>query len=709
MRDSQNLDVYFNGDKTLFLIPLYQRRYAWQRKHCERLFNDLLKVYREGRRNHFFGSIVSMRADEVQDDLLIIDGQQRITTVSLLVLAAIKATKEGFITCESGEEYLRDKTKKYLFAPYRKGERKIKLRPIDKDCEAYDRLFDENAKPIPAEDSAITRNYLLFYEQIKRCGLTFEELIETLEKLTIIDIRLDSGDNPQLIFESLNSCGKDLEEADKVRNYLLMSLSHTQQVEFYHKYWSKIEDYTDEEPTMFIRDYLTVKRKIISNITELYFEFKDFDETAGMNREALLAEMTRFAKFYQQAAKGMTGNERIDLKFKHLANIGSTVCMPFYLNLLDFADTSGLSVDEVYKVLDTVENYWARRIICGYPANVMAKSFALLHSEVMKVFELHEQRGAEPPTSYSDVFNYVLLRKQGNSVFPDDFEVRKNFPERQIYRIPIDYRYFLFERMENEDSKEADETIVQRMKEDKISIEHIMPQTLTPAWETALGENWKTIHEAYLHTFGNLTLTGYNSSYGNHTFAEKKEGYIDRKGNKVYGFKDSAFRLSNYLKTCDEWTEKEICERTELLLNKFLHLWPMISSTYIPLEKEVDTVSLDDDDIELTGRYIAAFTFRGIRYPVSTWKDMLIQLCKLLYKENPTGMYSISSVDAWLHLKDGKDRSKIADDCYVWSSNSTKTKCSGIRYIFKNLNILPSELDFHLIPLNQSVQIEDED
>lgn len=709
MQDSQKLDVYFNGDKTLFLIPLYQRRYAWQKKHCERLFSDLLKVHHENRRSHFFGSIVSMRADEVHDDLLIIDGQQRITTVSLLVLAAIKAVEDGLITCESGEEYIRDKRKKYLFALYRKGERKIKLRPIDKDCDAYDRFFDPNKELVPAEKSAITRNYFLFYELIKRCGLSFEDLIDAIEKLTIIDIRLDSGDNPQLIFESLNSCGKDLEEADKVRNYLLMSLSHSQQEDFYYKYWSKIEQYTDEEPTMFIRDYLTVKRKVISNIAELYFEFKDFDENAGMSREDLLAEMTHYAELYEQAAKGKTGSERIDRKFQHLANLGSTVCMPFYLNFLDYANINNLSEDEKYTVLDTVENYWARRIICGYPANVMAKSFALLHSEIIKIFELHRVRGVEPPASYSDVLNFIMLKKQGNAVFPEDSEVKKCFPGRQIYRIPIDYRYFLFERMENENSKEADETIVQRMKEDKITIEHIMPQTLNPAWEHDLGENWKTVHETYLHTFGNLTLTGYNSSYGNHTFAEKKEGYIDRKGNKVDGFKDSAFRLSNYLKTCNQWTETEILERMNILLEKFLKLWPMITSTYVPLEKEVETVSFDDDDIELTGRYIAAFSYKGVKYPVVSWKNMLVQLCKLVYEENPTEMYFLASSENWFHLNEAKDRSKIADDCYVWSSNSTKTKCSCIRYLFSNLHIMPSVLDFHLYPISQEIEIEEEE
>lgn len=704
MRDSQNLDIYFNGDKTLFLIPLYQRRYAWQRKHCERLFNDLLKVHHEGRRNHFFGSIVSMRADEVQDDLLIIDGQQRITTVSLLVLAAIKAKKEGFITCESGDEYLRDKTKKYLYAPYRKGDRKIKLRPIDKDCEAYDRLFDENVDLIPAEESAITRNYILFYELIKRCGLTFEELIEAIEKLTIIDIRLDSGDNPQLIFESLNSCGKDLEEADKVRNYLLMSLTHSQQEDFYHKYWSKIEQYTDEEPTMFIRDYLTVKRKVISNIAELYFEFKAFDEAEKMDREALLAEMTHFAKLYEQAMKGKTGNERLDRKFQHLANIGSTVCMPFYMNLLNYAGEVDLPEDDLYSAIDTIENYWARRIICNYPANVMAKSFAVLHSEIIKIYDLHERRGAERPASYTDVLRYILLKKQGNAVFPTDAEIRKSFPERQIYRIPIDYRYFLFERMENENSKEADETIVKRMKEGKITIEHIMPQSLSAQWKADLGDNFEEIYEKYLHTFANLTLTGYNSSYGNHSFIEKKEGYVDRKGEKVDGFKDSAFRLSNYLKTCDKWTETELQQRMGILIGKFLNLWPMVTTTYVPLEKEVDTVAFDDDDIELTNRFIAAFSYRNIRYPVDSWKDMLVQLCKLIYDEQPTAMYFLATKEYWLHSQDNKDRAKIADQCYVHASCSTKTKCSIIRYLFKNLDILPTELEFHLFPQNPGAE-----
>lgn len=704
MRDATKINEYFSGDKALFLIPLYQRKYAWQRKHCERLFSDLMKVSKENRKSHFFGSIVAIKANDVDDDLLIIDGQQRITTISLIILAAVQAYRDNIIESEQGDEYVNDVVNKYLMAKYRKGDRKIKLRPIESDRLAYDAIIaGESEKFIPADKSGITHNYLLFYELIKIGGLSFDEIIEAIEKLIIIDIRLEFGDNPQLIFESLNSCGKDLEEADKVRNYLLMSLSSEQQEEYYKKYWAEIESCTDDEPTMFIRDYLTIKTKLISKITDLYFDFKTFDEKNSIPREELLIEMLKYAKYYKQSTKGCTGDEKIDRKFKQLSNIGSSVCMPFYLQFLEYANDNKLSSEEVYKVLDIVENYWARRIICAYPANVMSKTFAILHSDILRIINEHSKRETPLESSYSELIKYVLLKKQGNAIFPKDSEIDKNFPTRQIYKIPIDYRYFLFERMENENSKEGDDTIVSRMKKNQITIEHIMPQTLNQKWKDSLGENWEDIHETYLHTFANLTLTGYNSSYGNHTFTEKKEGYtISKDGSEmqVYGFKDSAFRLSNYLKTCNQWTETELIERQNILKNKFLSMWPMITTNYTPLAKETDTVSFNDDELELTGRKIAAFTYKGTRYQVWTWVDMLIQLCRIIYAEEPIQMNSIAAKEEWFHTSSRNDRSQITENCYVHTSCSTRTKCSILTYLFEQLDLNPADLEFELVPLS---------
>ena len=708
MRDATKLNVYFSGDKALFLIPLYQRKYAWKRKHCERLFDDLLKVIKERRQSHFFGSIVSIKASETEDDLLIIDGQQRITTISLLILAAIQAVRDGIMVCERGDEYIADTRKKYLLASYRRGDRQIKLRPIDKDRVAYDALMngDPDYFVSPAE-SGISMNYQLFYDLIKLSQpLSFDDLIEAIEKLIVIDIRLDSGDKPQMIFESLNSCGKDLEEADKVRNYLLMSLSSAEQEEYYYKYWSKIEHFTDDEPTMFIRDFLTVKTKVISSITELYFDFKKFDEAYGKPREELLAEMLKYADFYHQASKGDTPFVSVNRTLRQLSNLGSTVCMPFYIQFLDYAKEIGLDESEIQKVFGIVENYWARRIICGYPANVMSKTFAIIHSDILRIMREHERRGIELTSSYSELLKFVLLKKQGNAVFPTDTQVENEFHTRQIYKIPIDYRYFLFERMENENSKEANDLIVQKMKDNQITIEHIMPQTLTLKWKEDLGEDWEEIYNTYLHTFANLTLTGYNSSYGNHTFQEKKEGYVDHKGKQIFGFKDSAFRLSNYLKTCDKWTLKELSEREKILLNKFFGLWPMATTDYTPLENEADIVSFNDDELELTGRYISAFSYKGQRYQVYNWKQMLEKVCKLIYAELPIQMNSLAVNDYWLHTTDREDRSRVADGCFVYSSCSTKTKCTVLTYIFDQLELNPSDLEFELIPKSDKV-IED--
>lgn len=721
MRDATRLDIYFRDDKSLFLIPLYQRKYSWKKKHCQRLYADLLKIHEQNIFSHFFGSIVSVKASETDNDLLIIDGQQRITTISLLVLAAINAVKNGEMICES-EKYVEDTKAKYLMAEYRRHvDRKIKLRPIDDDMKAYDALFTNDEEQfVPADQSGITSNYLFFYNLITTSGssLVFEDLIEAIERLIIIDICLDSKDNPQLIFESLNSCGKDLEEADKVRNYLLMSESKEDQERYYYQYWSKIEKNTDGEPTAFIRDYLTIKNKVISSQEELYFDFKQFDEDEQMPREELLKELLKYSRYYRQAGKGETGIPRIDTKLKQLASIGSNVCMPFYIQFLDYANENALSEDVQYEVFDVVENYWARRIICGWPANVMSKTFALLHSDIMRVYRNHKKRNVEVAVSYAEILKYILLKKQGTGEFPSDVYVDESFPQRQVYKMPNSYRAFLLERMENQNSKERDDNIIQKMEGGKISIEHVMPQNLNAQWKKDLGPNAEEIKEKYLHTFANLTLTGYNSEYSNRPYIEKWNGYTFKKKDRgtkeekeivVTGYKDSAFRLSNYMKAHQQWTEKELQERGQELLRDFKRLWPMITTAYEPLEKAVDVVSLDDDDVEFTGRAISAYILRGERHQVTTWKDMLVDVCKTLYSEKPTEMLYLATKNSYLYSKEESYTSVIAENCHVWSASSTKSKRGTLQYIFKELNISPSVLEVELVPQGNSDEIEDDE
>jgi len=712
MKYATKIYEFFCGNKKqLFLIPLYQRAYAWEEKHCKRLFEDIIKVHKNHLPSHFFGSIVSVQDNQLEDDLLIIDGQQRITTISIIVLALRNAVNNNDIPCTITEEEVVDRTDDYLLAKYRRLDRKIKLRPIERDLMAYDALFTNKPKQF-VKGSGITNNYEFFYSQITNSGLSFEEIFDAMEKLIIIDLRLESSDNPQLIFESLNSTGKDLTEADKVRNYLLMALTKEQQDLYYTKYWRNIELCTNDDPTMFIRDFLTINLKRICNIENLYFDFKEFDALYQLKREDLFKELLHYAEYYKQISKGQTENEKINVKLKQLANIGSFVAMPFYLSFFDFVEKNNLTDDLIYEVLDITENFWARRIICGYPANALNKLYSTLHSDILRVFSTHEKRNIPLEYSqYGEVMKFVLLKKQGNAKFPTDLEVEDSFKTRWVYKLPIDYRYFLFERMENENNKEGIKLIAEEMKKGTITIEHIMPQTLTSQWKQTLGENFEEIHEKYLHTFANLTLTAYNSNYSNHTFEEKRDGYVDKKGEKIYGFKESGFSLSNYLKTCENWTEKELIERQNILLEKFKNLWAMITSSYEPLEKETDIVSFADDEYELTGRKLLAFSFKGQKHDVTTWKDMLVQVSQQVYNEYKNTVIYLCQKDYWFHTADSQDHSytRFAENSYVNTSCSTKSKRSILSYLFQNCGIPESDLELYLQPLSDKPMEENDE
>lgn len=704
--EDKKLIRFFEGADKRFIIPLYQRNYDWEIKHCRQLFSDLVKLHEEDRRSHFFGSIVIGRANDYNDDYMVIDGQQRITTISLLLIAMVNAAKAGEMPCDDKRKI--DKIyKTYIVDEYQDNERKVKLKPIKNDMNAFDALIYQ-APDKYVETSNVTRNYKFFYELLTTCGLTLEQVFESIKKLVIIDIRLERDDDPQLIFESLNSTGLDLSEADKIRNYLLMSMENEEQERSYEMYWNKIEESTDYNPTMFIRDYLTVYTKTISNIDNLYFEFKGFVESRGLTREDIMKDMTEYAKYYHIFSKFTSPHAKLNKKFRQLATIGSTVGMTFYMTFLKYAEKKGLSVDEIYQVFDIIEGYWARRIICNYPANAMNKAFAVIHHDVLRLIGEETKRGL-PESSYVEVLKYVLLKRQGTGTYPQDNEVSENFKTRQVYRIPIAYRYFLFERMENGDNAEGKwENIIPNMESGDYTIEHIMPQKLTPAWRQQLGSDAERIHEQYLHTFANLTLTGYNSSYGNKPYSEKKSGY-EYKGKHVYGFNESHFWLSNYMKTTDVWTEAQLIERQQLLYKRFQHLWPMIATSFTPVQKDTDHVSFDDEDAELTGRSLVAYSYKGERHPVSSWKEMLLMLCREIYDESPASMRLLCNERTWLYDSQHNDGwSKFEDGCYVFSSCSTKNKMTILRYIFNKLNINPSELEFELTPMEEANSLEEE-
>ena len=678
--DAQPLIKFFDGSDKRFIIPLYQRNYDWKEDNCEQLFQDLLKMHHSNRKSHFFGSIVSS-IQAGTEDRFIIDGQQRITTVSLLLIAMVNAFKVGDIQATDGK--LVDKIfKRYLVDEYQEDERKVKLKPIKKDMDAFDALLYK-PKEQYLKGSNVTRNYEFFYDKIVKSGLTMDELFETIKKLEVINIKLDEDDDPQLIFESLNSTGLDLSEADKIRNYLLMSLAPAEQDDLYTRYWNPIEESTKYDPSSFVRDYLTMKQGKIGRIDKIYFIFKEYAENERIGRAELLEEMHHYAKIYSQIDNANMGTEKINRKLNQVRTLDSTVAYPFYMAFFDYAEKNGLSDEEKYRVLDIVEAYWARRIICNLPSNALNKVFATLHRDVLN--NMNKAVEGTNPT-YTDVLIYLLLKKGRSSVFPKDDEVKEDFATRQVYKMPANLRMFILERMENRDSKECHD-VVKQLTEKTISIEHIMPQTLSDKWKDALGEEWERIHQQYLHTMANLTLTGYNSQYSNLAFLEKRD--------MEKGFNDSAFRLNNYVKSCDQWTEVEMKQRQHDLLEVFMRLWPMPSTTFEPAKREIESASIEDDDYEFTGKKIQGYFYHNVHYSVNTWKEMLIQMCNhvLLEKRSTIEWLCANEEHGFSHTPESW-RKELAPGLYVWTDNSTYTKINILRGMLNECNIPLSELVF---------------
>lgn len=685
--NAQPLIKFFDGSDKRFVIPLYQRNYDWKEKHCRQLFVDLLKVHEKDKPSHFFGSIVSQIFHS--DDRYIIDGQQRLTTVSLILLALVNGYKNRLNKDKEDANIginFRDLNlprkifNRYLIDEYNDDERKIKLKPINKDMQAFDALVCGEADDY-ISDSNITRNYLYFYDQIQKSGLDGDDIFEAIKRLHIISILLDNDDDPQLIFESLNSTGLELSEADKVRNYLLMSIPVEEQQELYEKYWSKIEEHTNRDPSAFIRDFVTIKTLRIPRFDELYFAFKDFSEKTQLSRRKILIEMEKYSRLYLEAMSASTGMPRTDRRLRQINSLDAKVISPFYIAFFEYAKNNSIPDDECAEVLSVIESYMARRIVCNYSTSPLNKIFSRLHHDVIN------KSNSESVSRYSDILKYVLLKKSESAAFPTDEEFRSSFAVKQVYKTNLASRNFLLNRLENRDSEEAHD-VVQLLKDRKVTIEHIMPQTLSQEWKDSLGDDYERIHDQYLHTMANLTLTSYNAEYSNLPFMKKKM--------MQNGFNDGIYRLSSYLRrdSTTKWTETEMIERRKELFDVCLNIWPYPTSKYEPIVKEVESASLDDE-MNFTGKKLSGFVFLGTHYSVDTWKEMLRIVAQVCHQERKTTVlwccanmkYSLSTVPSG-----GFD--EFSKGLFIQTSNSTTAKIGILRELLKECDIPYSELNF---------------
>jgi uncharacterized protein with ParB-like and HNH nuclease domain/predicted transport protein len=544
-----------------FVIPIYQRNYSWTAAQCQQLWGDLLRAGRDEKvKTHFIGAIVYVEGHGnvvQQEPLVVIDGQQRLTTSTLLIAALAKHFELQNIR-QLLEVFSVNKLRNnYLLNQNEEGERYFKLILAETDKETLLAILQN--VPAPAEvSSRIHENYELFQRLISEHQNELEAICQGLAKLAIVDISLDrTQDNPQLIFESMNSTGLELSQADLIRNYILMGLESKLQTQLYKTYWRPMEKAFGQAAYLvhfdaFMRHYLTAKTGDIPNVREVYTAFKKFSVIFKGDIRDLMADLHAYATYYCAMALTTEKDAALKQAFHDLRELKVDVAYPFLLDVYHDYQNKRLGADDVLKIVRLVESYVFRRAICAIPTNSMNKTFAGL-ARTLKKDRYLESVQAE----------FLLLPSYRR--FPSDEDFVRELKIRDIYNFRS--RSYWLRRLENQGRKE-------RVMVDDYSIEHILPQNeaLSAQWQADLGEDWKRVQNTWLHTLGNLTLTAYNSEYSDYPFSYKRDEVKDKAGSSI-GFSHSPLKLNIGLGKVAVWNQEAISIRANRLAAEALKVW----------------------------------------------------------------------------------------------------------------------------------------
>lgn len=542
-----------------FIVPIYQRLYSWQEAEVGQLWADIIRAGSNSKLgSHFTGSIVYVAKDlstnTSADPDLIIDGQQRVTTVTL-ILTALAARLEQLPENERepwdgfSPRKIRNR---YLLNDDEEGERQFKLILSQSDKHALIALL-QGADPSSDIVTRITDNYAFINQKLADSSLDLAVVCRGLDKLVVVDVKLERGvDNPQLVFEAMNSTGKKLSQADLIRNYVLMDLPPKEQEKLYSAYWHPMElEFAGAEDSQFdefVRHYLTIKTGEIPRLDDIYDAFKvhavaftEADETI----ESLVIELRQYAHRYCAMALGREADSKLRRAFRDLDQIKADVVYPFLLDVYTDYELGTLARDDVLEIVEIVTSYIFRRAVCRIPTNSLNKTFASFNSAVRK-------------DRYVDSVKAHFIGLKSYRAFPTDTEFQAALTTTDLYNFRR--RSYFLRVLENFGRKE-------HVTIEDYTIEHIMPQNenLSTEWQEALGEDWQDVQLKYLHTLGNLTLTGYNSEYSDHSFTKKR----DMEG----GFRDSPLRLNKGLGQLETWNSGEIVKRAQRLAADALAIW----------------------------------------------------------------------------------------------------------------------------------------
>ncbi|GAA9933968.1 DUF262 and DUF1524 domain-containing protein [Helicobacter pylori] len=527
------LNFIEGNQKNQLVIPIYQRVYSWEKEQCKQLWDDIVKTGGSDQiEGHFIGSILYVLDGIMYSNnaLLIIDGQQRLITITLLLTAL--------------RDHLNDEVKRkeienhYLINSDEKGDKKFRLILSESDKDTLLSLIDKNKRKPSEPSSKIVENFKLFEEWISKNTNKLETIFKGLEKLMIVEIALEKEkDDPQLIFESMNSKGIELTQTDLIRNYIVMETEIEKQEGFYNKYWRAMEeDFKQNEKLFdrFVRHYLTIKTRDIPNINKVYAALKDYRQKEGIGIEDLLKDLQKYCGYFCRIVFKKEADKDLNKALGFLVDLEMDVVYPLLLELYSDYSDGVLSKDDFIPIIALIESYICRRAVCGLGTNSLNKVFPSFARHIQK-------------DEYFESLKAHFGSLTNNQRFPNNDEFKDCFITIDFYK--FQKKEYFFERLENFDTKEPVNT-------KGLTVEHIMPQKLTEEWERDLRQDHERIHTQYLHTIGNLTLTGYNSEYSNKSFQEKRD--------MEKGFKDSPLRLNQGLRDLKSFGEEEI--KKELMI-----------------------------------------------------------------------------------------------------------------------------------------------
>lgn len=540
-----------NGSKQ-FLIPIYQRTYSWELQQCTQLWSDLVEMQLKQKSGHFVGSIVNITEKAMPTGVqrfMIIDGQQRLTTLALLMIALRNYIKDRPENLNLNYQQIDGMLLKNEYA---NGDERYKLLLTENDRDIFINLIEDRPLSEIENQSRLVTNYKFFLDKINKKELSPAQIYESIGKLQIVNITLDrTMDDAQAIFESLNSTGKALSSTDLIRNFLLMGLEPKTQNEIYSRYWRPFEKLfkpKDEwRMDYFFRDYLTLKQGRITIFSQLYDTFKNYKHrNEKISIQDFCKDILMYATYFHELIYQKSTDPEIKTLYEDIASLHMEVSFPFILWARNLLTEGTISLDEYKKTLQLCISYVLRRNVCSVPTNSLNNNFVTL-------------KNAISTSSYLKSLLYQFASFEKNKTFPSDEWFINELTKRDLFQLKTN-RYIL-SKLENYDNKALVDT-------KKLTIEHIMPQNpkLSKKWQECLGENWKEIQKNYLHTLGNLTLTAYNSEMSDRSFEEK----LEIKG----GFKQSALRLNSYVVQQTTWNKDKIIERANLLSSLALKIWP---------------------------------------------------------------------------------------------------------------------------------------